>query len=57
VHVCLSKSSCDQQGKNEHYMESLISGNMDSKFNSKKAHENGYNSISKASLKHKTDTH
>lgn len=57
MHVYLSKSSCDQQGKNEHYMESLISGNMDSKFNSKKAHENGYNSISKASLKHKTDPH
>ncbi len=38
--------------KNEHYMESLISGNMDTKFNSKKAHENGYNS-----LKHKIDPH
>jgi hypothetical protein len=36
-------------------MESLISGNMETKFNSKKANENGYNSISKASLQHKTD--
>jgi hypothetical protein len=57
VHMLLSKSRCDQQGKNEHYMESLISGNVDTKINSKKAHENGYNSISKASLKHKTDSH